>query len=589
MLYLEIRHNNQTTFASECTGVIELGRQQPPGTEPLGTLQHFDGRRQRLAIVPVSVTQIGRQQLRIEPRSNQRVLVTNGSATVGIEIVDHGPLRPSNHTELSLPVTILLPLGYDVRLSAEPPEEPELADLGTESLAPGQHTLQTVEREDWDASKDAGSVVAALQATLDVFQSVRTQASLIESAIAGARRLAGFDHAQVLFYEAPLWQPTAGVTPSQTVLQKLVRDRKTVWQQETLQEAASLAKVDRVIAAPILNMQGELIAALYCDRHQTAAQRRPITRLDARFIELLAGGVAAGLARIEQEATARKMTTQFEQFFTPELAQELNNHPDLLDGRDADVSILFCDIRGFSRISERIGAKGTFEWINDVMGELSECVIRHQGVLVDYIGDELMAMWGAPQPQEDHATLACRAALDMLDLLPTLNERWEPVVGSPMDLGIGINSGPVRAGNAGSKRKFKYSPLGNTVNLASRVQGATKYLKTRLLVTGSTAEHLNDELLRRKVAEVQVVNIQEPVPLWELSAAKTPQDGLNERFDSAMLAFENEEFRQAAQLLAEILGEWPNDGPSLVLLKRTVNALVDGPQEGHPIWRLGGK
>ena len=178
----------------------------------------------------------------------------------------------------------------------------------------------------------------------------------------------------------------------------------------------------------------------------------------------------------------------------------------------------------------------------------------------------------------------------MLKQLPELNQRWQSRVGETMDLGIGINSGPVRAGNAGSKQKFKYSPLGNTVNLASRVQGATKYLKTRLLVTGNTADQLRAEFLRRKVASVRVVNIQEPVSLWELShATDERRSELHEGFNAAFTAFEGNEFRHAARKLSEILGEWSDDGPSLVLLKRTVNALVDGPPPEHPIWTLGGK
>src|SRR5260370_351906 len=139
------------------------------------------------------------------------------------------------------------------------------------------------------------------------------------------------------------------------------------------------------------------------------------------LVELLAGSVAAGLARVEREREALAMRVQFEQFFTPELARELAAHPDLLLGRDREVSLLFCDIRGFSRISKHLGPAATMEWIGDVMGALSECVLAECGVLVDYIGDELVAMWGAPENQPDHPARACRAALAMLDELPKLN------------------------------------------------------------------------------------------------------------------------------------------------------------------------
>src|SRR5262249_36584227 len=146
-------------------------------------------------------------------------------------------------------------------------------------------------------------------------------------------------------------------------------------------------------------------------------------------------------------------------FFTPQLARQLELNPDLLQGRDAEVTLLFCDIRGFSRISEQLGPAGTMTWISDTMATLSECVRARQGVLVDYIGDELIAMWGAPEAQPDHARLACLAALDMLARVPELNERWRTQLKETMGLGIGVNTGVSRVGNMGSPHKFKYGPL----------------------------------------------------------------------------------------------------------------------------------
>jgi adenylate cyclase len=126
-------------------------------------------------------------------------------------------------------------------------------------------------------------------------------------------------------------------------------------------------------------------------------------------------------------------------------------------------------------------------------------------------GDELIAMWGAPVDQPDHATLSARAAVDMLAAVPRINERWAATLGETMDLGIGINSGVARVGNTGSRHKFKYGPLGNTVNLASRVQGATKYVRSRILVTDATRSRMGSGFASRRVCQVRVVNIAEPV------------------------------------------------------------------------------
>src|SRR5438105_2825065 len=145
------------------------------------------------------------------------------------------------------------------------------------------------------------------------------------------------------------------------------------------------------------------------------------------------------------------------------------------------------------------------------MTALSRCVLAHRGVLVDYIGDELVAMWGAPEKPIEPARLACRAALDMLATLPTLNERWQAMLQEPIQIGIGLNTGRAWVGNTGSEQKFKYGPLGNTVNLASRVQGATKYLACPLVITQSTEAELEGSFETRRLATVRVVNIADPV------------------------------------------------------------------------------
>ena len=313
-------------------------------------------------------------------------------------------------------------------------------------------------------------------------------------------------------------------------------------------------------------------------------------RIDARFLELLASGVAAGLARIEHEKTALAARVQFEQFFTPSLASELAARPDLLKGRNLEVTLLFCDIRGFSRISERLGPAGTVEWISDVMETLSDCVLAHQGVLVDYIGDELIAMWGAPKEEPHHARLACRAALEMLDTLPALNARWEATLGESMGLGIGINTGVAQVGNTGSNRKFKYGALGNTVNIASRVQGATKYFKTKLVITGTTQAQLDASFPTRRLCKVAVVNIAEPVDLYELaSPGQVVWPYFKAAYEQALTAFKGKNFGNAIRILGNLLAERPDDGPSLILLSRAVNCMVEEGAEFDPVWKLPGK
>ena len=285
---------------------------------------------------------------------------------------------------------------------------------------------------------------------------------------------------------------------------------------------------------------------------------------------------------------------EFGQFFPREIARQVALRPEMLDeGREADVSVLFCDIRAFSKISEKLEPEKTVRWIRDVMEVLSECVLDQQGVLVDYIGDELVAMWGAPTEQPNHAQLACRAALEMVERLPAISRKWHSELGMPTQVGIGINSGKAHVGNTGTARRRKYGPLGNTVNLASRVQGASRYLQSSLLVTGETYDQLNaDDFSSRRLCTVKVNNIEEPVELYEIVPLQTDQwASLSERYEQSLEAFENQEFRMAASMLGDLLVHHPSDGPSLLLMSRAVNELIkDGDEENFdPVWPLSEK
>jgi adenylate cyclase len=217
-------------------------------------------------------------------------------------------------------------------------------------------------------------------------------------------------------------------------------------------------------------------------------------------------------------------------------------------------------------------------------------VLKEEGVLVDYIGDELMAMWGAPGDQPDHAARACRAALAILDRIPELNKRWHSTLGGDMQLGIGINTGIAYVGNVGSRHKFKYGALGNTVNLGSRVQGATKYFKACILVTEETARHLDDSFMTRRLGRVRVVGIETPVQLYELFSPDWAFGcQAKENYERALELFEKKEFNAAARTLGNWRFQCSSDEPVLVLMYRAVRAQVEGPHRDHPVMVLTDK
>ena len=197
---------------------------------------------------------------------------------------------------------------------------------------------------------------------------------------------------------------------------------------------------------------------------------------------------------------------------------------------------------------------------------------------------------GAPVAQSDHAVRACRASLDMLGTVPELNQRWASALSTEMDVAIGVNSGVAQVGNIGSRYKFKYGPLGHSVNVASRVQGLNKYFKTRLLVTGATFGQLSADFAGRRLLAVRVMNIDAPVDLYEVYAADDERSRtLCPVYEQALGQFESQQFHRAAASLGSLLPDCQNDGPTHVLLARTIDCILYPPHQFDAAWTAPGK
>jgi len=206
----------------------------------------------------------------------------------------------------------------------------------------------------------------------------------------------------------------------------------------------------------------------------------------------------------------------------------------------------------------------------------------------------LMAMWNAPLDQPEHAVLACRAALAILAELPRMSEDWRAVVGGPLSIGLGLNTGLAMVGNTGSKHKFKYGPLGHAVNLASRVEGATKHLGTPALVTGSTRQLLGDKFAVRRLCRLRVLGVQDAVDLYELHAESADPEWLELRnsYEKALALFETGQWTATCREIYPILAAGPEekqDGPSLDLLARAIECIKSPPESFDPTLELSTK
>ena len=193
-------------------------------------------------------------------------------------------------------------------------------------------------------------------------------------------------------------------------------------------------------------------------------------------------------------------------------------HPIRDEQREA--TLLFADLRGFTELATTLDTDPLFcELLSHVMDCLTEAVVEHDGFVIDYFGDGLMAMWNAPSEQPAHAELACRAGLQMVDKLPAVAADWFRVIQTELRLGIGIHTGSVQIGNAGSTQRVKYGARGPNVHMASRVEAATKELGVPLVATQATAEQLPNTLATNRVCRARMPGLPKPVDLYAIGQA----------------------------------------------------------------------
>lgn len=610
-LNLSVRTGNDAdavTMSIKLGDAVEMGRLDASAREPerLFVPHHVAGAI-RLPIAAVGQNSVSRRQVRLEPLPHGLVRISNLSSSIAVPCAGCGTIAPGATVEQSLPVSlrigqIAVVLDAD-RMDDSGPADGMLRALASTAEQPGGGSLLQSEALSAIVANMPPAAVDALVAwwrnVIAVLQSASNSDDFFQQAARAVVRLVGLDVGAVFLYENGGWRPACMETsgprtarPSAGVLRRVLEEKRTFFSRvdAAAEVLSSIAAIDTYVASPIVDRGGAVIGAVYGHRSRDLADgaHAEITYLEALLVQTLASGVAAGLARMEQEKSSLARKVQFEQFFSPELASQLESQPDLLTGRDADVTVLFCDIRGFSSVSEQLGPAQTMDWVGSVLSTLSDQVAATGGVLVDYIGDELMAMWGAPSPQPEHAVFACHTARRMVECAAEIDARWRPVIGCPTRFGIGVNSSQARVGNTGSTRKFKYGPLGSGVNLASRTQGATKYLKVPVIITGSTRERLDDSFLVRRLCRVRLVNIVAPEDLYELDCTGGRQE-MFAAYEAALAAFDAGDFSTATKLLGDLLVAWPGDGPALVLLSRSVDCMIREPREFSPVWELPGK
>jgi adenylate cyclase len=269
-------------------------------------------------------------------------------------------------------------------------------------------------------------------------------------------------------------------------------------------------------------------------------------------IQMVAMFLAATSFRVvSEERDKRRARELFGRFLAPAMVEQVLERRDALrlGGEKRELTVLFSDIRGFTTLSEQLDPRVLIELLNEYLSPMTDIVVSdHAGTLDKYIGDAIMAFWGAPNPEPDHPLLACRAALAMAERLEQLRPGWVQRGLPSIDIGIGINTGPMSVGFVGSQDRFyNYTVLGDAVNLASRLEGLNRTYGTRILISGSTWQCVKHAMVARELDAVRVKGKREPVQVYELLGRVPAQDGQSwlQEFDWGLGAYKAQRWEEA--------------------------------------------
>ncbi len=283
-----------------------------------------------------------------------------------------------------------------------------------------------------------------------------------------------------------------------------------------------------------------------------------------------------------EEKAKRKIRGMFSRMVSDKVLEYLEQNPGSfsLQGHRADVSVLFSDVGGFTSISEQLPPERLTKLLNKYFTAVTDCIMSNGGYLDKYVGDGVMAVWGAPFPDEGHAMKACRAALEQVRLLKEINPSLKEEFGMELSMRIGVNSGQAIAGNMGSYRKFQYTVMGDTVNLAARLEPANKDFNTSIIIGQETYRHVEKSLAGRLLARIIVKGKTEAVSIYELLGEKSEvaerDGGWLDLYDKAVRSFHERKWDESSEMLDGVLELKPNDGPA-VFLKKQVEAMKNNP------------
>ncbi len=265
--------------------------------------------------------------------------------------------------------------------------------------------------------------------------------------------------------------PAGSWAVPRAIARKAIEDRVAVLSENVLSEDATASGIESALCAPLLGSQGTVLGIIYLDN---LGAGNSFSGEDLEFFSAFAGMAAVAIENgqlIERMRREAVVLSNFQRYFAPDLAHQIAGQEGeiQLGGSKRQVVVLFSDIRGFTQLSEKMSPDQIAGLLNDYFTEMVEIVFRYGGTLDKFMGDALMALWGAPITRVDDADRATRAAIAMQQALQQLNARWRRQGRPALAVGIGLNAGEVFAGNIGSERRLEYTVIGDAVNTAARL------------------------------------------------------------------------------------------------------------------------
>lgn len=252
-------------------------------------------------------------------------------------------------------------------------------------------------------------------------------------------------------------------------------------------------------------------------------------------------------------------------------------------GERRELTVLFSDIRSFTTYCEKRSPESVVFTLNEYLTAMVEIIFKHQGTLDKFVGDEIMALYGAPLYYPEHAVRACETACEMINSLRSLQKKWSEDRKDFFQIGIGINSGPMIVGNLGSQQLFDYTVIGDEVNLAARLESANKQYATTIIISEATYRHVQLQAVVRELDLVRVKGKSRPVKIYELRSMQcVPQiehDLIIEVYSRGLELYKQRRWSEAIKEFKRILRYFPSDGPSRLYIKRCLDFIESPPPE----------